>query len=51
MRPAEVPYLCGDPTKAKNILGWEPKKTWMELLREMYEHDLNTHMRDVYIYR
>jgi len=51
MRPAEVPYLCGDPTKAKNILGWESKKTWMELLREMYEHDLNTHMRDVYLYR
>ena len=31
-RPSEVPLLQADPTKAKNILGWEPKiniKEWI----------------------
>jgi GDPmannose 4,6-dehydratase len=40
-RPAEVEQLLGDPTKARNLLGWNPKKTSFEQLVEiMVEHDL-----------
>jgi GDPmannose 4,6-dehydratase len=38
-RPAEVSQLLGDPTKAKTLLGWKPKITFKELVREMVEHD------------
>jgi len=38
-RPAEVEQLLGDPTKAKNILGWIPKTTFRELVKEMVEYD------------
>ena len=38
-RPTEVDSLIGDATKAKNVLGWEPKVTWQELIREMVEAD------------
>jgi GDPmannose 4,6-dehydratase len=36
-RPAEVNHLCGDPTKAYEKLGWEPKVTFNELVAEMVE--------------
>lgn len=40
-RPAEVDLLLGDPTKAKEKLGWNPRKTsFDELVRRMVEHDL-----------
>ena len=40
-RPAEVEQLLGDPTKAKEKLGWNPRKTTFdELVRLMVEHDL-----------
>lgn len=40
-RPAEVEQLCGDPTKARTILGWNPRKTSFEqLVRLMVESDL-----------
>lgn len=40
-RPAEVDLLLGDPTKAKTVLGWNPRKTtFEELVRRMVEHDL-----------
>jgi len=40
-RPAEVEQLLGDPTKAKNLLGWNPRKTSFEdLVRLMVEHDI-----------
>ena len=39
-RPAEVDLLLGDPTKAKTVLGWNPRKTtFEELVRRMVEHD------------
>lgn len=39
-RPAEVDQLLGDPSKAKNVLGWNPHKTtFEELVRIMVEHD------------
>lgn len=39
-RPHEVPLLLGDPTKAKNILKWEPKTKFKELAQIMFEEDL-----------
>lgn len=41
-RPAEVDLLLGDPTKAKEKLGWTPKTTFKELVRIMLEYDLNS---------
>ena len=38
-RPAEVSQLLGDATKAKTLLGWVPKITFKELVREMVEND------------
>lgn len=40
-RPAEVNVLCGDSTKARTLLGWEPKHNWRDLLIEMVENDLS----------
>lgn len=34
-RPAEVNILCGDATKAREKLGWQPKITFQQLVREM----------------
>jgi GDPmannose 4,6-dehydratase len=39
-RPAEVELLIGDPARAKEKLGWEPKTTLEELCRMMVEADL-----------
>ena len=40
IRPAEVDLLIGDYSKAKNVLGWEPKTTFEELVKIMVENDL-----------
>ena len=40
-RPAEVESLLGDFSKAQRILGWTPKTTFRELVREMCLADLN----------
>jgi len=45
MRPAEVDELMGDPTKARERLGWEPKVSFEELVRRMYAHDLQDETR------
>jgi GDPmannose 4,6-dehydratase len=39
-RPHEVPLLLGDPSKAKQQLGWEPRVKFKELARMMYDADL-----------
>ena len=39
-RPAEVDYLRGDNTKAKEKLGWEPKTSFEELVKLMVDHDI-----------
>jgi len=39
-RPHEVPLLLGDPSKAKEKLGWEPKVGFRDLARMMYDADL-----------
>ena len=45
-RPTEVETLLGDSTKAKNKLGWSPKITFYELVKEMTEADLKEAERD-----
>jgi GDPmannose 4,6-dehydratase len=45
-RPTEVETLLGDPSKAKEKLGWEPKITLEEMVYEMMENDINIAKRD-----
>jgi GDPmannose 4,6-dehydratase len=45
-RPAEVETLLGDPTKAREKLGWTPKTSFEELVREMVLEDLSSARRD-----
>lgn len=40
VRPAEVDYLCGDSSKARKVLGWEPKVGFKELIEMMVDADL-----------
>lgn len=40
MRPADVPELRGDPSKAASVLSWRPKTTFAEMIHEMLENDL-----------
>ena len=41
-RPAEVDLLVGDSSKAKAKLGWEPKIKFVDLVKEMVNHELAT---------
>lgn len=41
MRPAEVDLLVGDPSKAGQVLGWEPTVTFKELIQTMVDADLD----------
>ena len=45
-RPTEVETLLGDPTKAKEKLGWTPQTTFAELVQEMVQEDLRIAERD-----
>lgn len=45
-RPTEVETLLGDPSKAKAKLGWSPKITFAELVKEMVLEDLKAAKRD-----
>ncbi len=45
-RPTEVETLLGDPTKAKEKLGWVPKITLEEMVKEMVDHDVMIAKRD-----
>ena len=45
-RPTEVETLLGDPTKAKQKLGWTPKITFQELVAEMVQADYKSAQRD-----
>ena len=44
-RPAEVDLLTGDATKARKVLGWEPKVAFRDLVCEMVREDLRTSQR------
>jgi GDPmannose 4,6-dehydratase len=39
-RPCEVETLLGDPAKAKKIMGWEPRTSFSELVKDMAQSDL-----------
>ncbi len=45
-RPAEVETLLGDATKAREKLGWTPRTTFAELVKEMVHEDLRSAERD-----
>lgn len=45
-RPTEVETLLGDPTKAREKLGWQPKVTFKELVAEMVREDLKDAEKD-----
>lgn len=45
-RPTEVDSLLGDPAKARAKLGWKPRTTFEELVREMAEEDFQLAQRD-----
>jgi len=40
MRPAEVDYLVGDATKAREKLGWKPRTSFKQLVEMMVKADL-----------
>ncbi len=48
-RPTEVETLLGDPSKAKRELGWTPRTSFDELVREMVESDLLAARRDALV--
>lgn len=48
-RPAEVELLIGDPTKAKEELGWEPTHDLKSLVADMVQSDLALFKRDQYL--
>ena len=45
-RPTEVETLLGDPSKAKSKLGWSPKISFEEMVKEMVREDFNSAERD-----
>ena len=40
LRPAEVGLLCGDATKAKEVLGWESKTSFEDLVKLMVDANI-----------
>lgn len=48
-RPAEVETLLGDPTKAKEKLGWVPEITVQEMCAEMVAEDLKVAQRHAFL--
>jgi|TARA_Y100000310_G_scaffold138497_1_gene137474 GDPmannose 4,6-dehydratase len=41
MRPAEVAVLCGDSTKAREVLGWHPRTSFEEMVSRMVANDID----------
>jgi GDPmannose 4,6-dehydratase len=50
-RPTEVETLLGDSSKAQKQMGWQPKTTFAELVKEMVREDLKSAERDELIKR
>jgi len=45
-RPLEIDALCGDPTKIKTELNWEPKFSFIQLVDDMVKNDLKLAMKE-----
>jgi GDPmannose 4,6-dehydratase len=39
-RPAEIDVLCGDPSKAKEVFGWEPETSFDKMVSKMVQNDI-----------
>jgi GDPmannose 4,6-dehydratase len=50
-RPTEVDILLGDPTKAKQLLGWSAKHTVAQLAKEMVEADIELFRKDIVLHK
>lgn len=48
-RPTEVETLLGDPTKAREKLGWTPKTSFHDLVKEMVQNDLKSSEKDALV--
>lgn len=48
-RPTEVDLLIGDPSKAKKLLGWQPKHSLQDLVKDMMQADVNLFQKDLYL--
>ena len=49
MRPADVFYLAGDSSKAREVLGWKPKTSFEEMIHKMVQNDIKKyHEKSVY---
>jgi len=48
-RPTEVDLLIGDPSKARNKLGWEPKVKLSELIKMMIEYDIDLVKKEIHL--
>jgi GDPmannose 4,6-dehydratase len=48
-RPTEVDLLIGDPSKAQNLLGWQPQYNLKSLVKEMMESDISLMQKDAYL--
>jgi GDPmannose 4,6-dehydratase len=46
LRPTEVDALCGDATKLRTTLGWEPRYTFMDLVDDMIASDMRLALRE-----
>jgi GDPmannose 4,6-dehydratase len=46
-RPTEVDILIGDSSKARKMLGWKPKTSFAQLVKEMVAGDLEIARREV----
>ena len=48
-RPTEVDLLIGDASKAKKLLGWQPKHSLHDLVKDMVQSDLTLFQKDLYL--
>jgi GDPmannose 4,6-dehydratase len=48
-RPTEVDLLIGDASKAKKLLGWQPKHSLHDLVKDMVQSDLRLFQKDLYL--